>query len=145
MFAEARRNPRARTFFESLSRLGRSDGFTLAAIASNREGGGYQEIYVHAKIAIGDDAWATIGSTNIAERSFHRDFELNVSFWHATTARTLRERLLKEHLDLDTSLLDGRTSLSRFWEIAFANRERRRKREPLDGLAYAVNAGEYGT
>ena len=93
MFAEARRNPRARTFFESLSRLGRSDGFTLAAIASNREGGGYQEIYVHAKIAIGDDAWATIGSTNIAERSFHRDFELNVSFWHATTARTLRERL----------------------------------------------------
>ena len=144
-FARARRNPQARTYFERLFRLGRSESFTLAAIASNRGDGDYQEIYVHAKIAIVDDVWATIGSTNIADRSFHRDTELNVSFWHAATARTLRERLFKEHLERDTSLLGERESLSLFREIALANRNRRRNRDPLEGLAYAIDADAYGS
>ena len=99
---------------------------------------------VHAKIALVDDEWATIGSTNIVDRSFRRDTELNLSFWHATTVRTLRERLLKEHLERDTSLLGGRSALSLFREIALANRERRRNRAPLEGLAYAIDADQYG-
>jgi phosphatidylserine/phosphatidylglycerophosphate/cardiolipin synthase-like enzyme len=48
---------------------------------------------VHSKLALVDDAWCTIGSTNVAERSFHQDTELNASLWHAPTVRALRSEL----------------------------------------------------
>ena len=63
----------------------------------------------------------------------------------AATARTLRERLFKEHLERDTSLLGERESLSLFREIALANRNRRRNRDPHEGLAYAIDADAYGS
>ncbi|NRA00250.1 MAG: phosphatidylserine/phosphatidylglycerophosphate/cardiolipin synthase family protein [Myxococcales bacterium] len=143
-FVEARKNPRAQPFFERLGRLGQFDHFTLAAIASQRGTGEYQEIYVHAKIAIVDDCWATIGSTNVAARSFRRDSELNVSFWHEGVARRLREALLLEHLDRDTSLLGGRAALALFRAVARENRDRKGCAEPLEGLAYALDPNEYG-
>jgi phosphatidylserine/phosphatidylglycerophosphate/cardiolipin synthase-like enzyme len=143
-FAEARKNPRAALLFEKLEQLGRYANFTLTAIAGNRGAGRYDEIYVHAKIALVDDSWATIGSTNIAERSFRRDTELNASFWHPPTVRALREELLREHLGRDTSGLDDRVALRLYREIALRNRDRRARREPLQGLAYALEPREYG-
>ena len=142
-FLEARRDPRAVPFFEKLAALGELPRFHLAAIAGSREGV-YDEIYVHAKIMLVDDAWATIGSTNIAERSFHRDTELNASFWHAPTVRALRQELLQEHLGRDTSGLDDRVALRLYREIALRNRDRRARREPLEGLAYALEPRDYG-
>jgi phosphatidylserine/phosphatidylglycerophosphate/cardiolipin synthase-like enzyme len=143
-FVEARKNPRATSFFEQLAGLGRHARFTLAAIAKAHGGGRYDEIYVHAKIALVDDAWVTIGSTNIAERSFHRDTELNASFWHADTARELRAGLLNEHLAIDTSDLDDRAALRLYRETALDNSNLRARREPLQGLAYALDPGDYG-
>jgi len=143
-FVAARRNPRAGFFFEKLARLGAHERFTLAAIAATRPGGRYEEIYVHAKIMLVDDAWGTIGSTNVADRSFRDDTELNASFWHPLTARALREALLAEHLGVDTSGWDDLRGLRLFREIALANRARRARRAPLAGLAYALDATTYG-
>ncbi len=144
-FVKARKDPRAAFFFEKLAALDRHENFTLAAIAGHRGEGRYDEIYVHAKIALVDDAWATIGSTNIAGRSFHQDTELNASFWHAETVRALRVELLHEHLGRDSSALDDRAALRLYRETALSNRDRRTCWEPLQGLAYAVDPAQYGS
>jgi phosphatidylserine/phosphatidylglycerophosphate/cardiolipin synthase-like enzyme len=143
-FVEARRDPRAAFFFEKLAELRRYENFTLAALAGNRGDGRYDEVYVHAKIMLVDDAWATIGSTNVADRSFHRDTELNASFWHAPTVCGLRADLLREHLGRDTSTLDARDALRLYHDIARANAERRRHHQPLEGLAYTLDPRTYG-
>jgi phosphatidylserine/phosphatidylglycerophosphate/cardiolipin synthase-like enzyme len=144
VFVDARRDPRAAFYFEKLARLGESERFTLAAIAGSRDTGRYDEIYVHSKLVLVDDAWGMIGSTNIAERSFHCDTELNVSFWDAATATALRAELLGEHLGRDLSGLDDRAALRLFREVALANCDRRTCWEPLAGLAYAVDPRHYG-
>jgi phosphatidylserine/phosphatidylglycerophosphate/cardiolipin synthase-like enzyme len=143
-FVKARRDARAAFFFEKLGALGDFESFTLAAIAGSRNEGRYDEVYVHAKIMLVDDAWATIGSTNLAERSFHRDTELNASFWHAETVRALRVELLSEHLGLDTSGHDARQALRSFAGRARSNRDLRTLWKPLEGLAYAVDPRDYG-
>ncbi|HTD27733.1 MAG TPA: phospholipase D-like domain-containing protein, partial [Candidatus Elarobacter sp.] len=86
----ARRDPRAAALFAQLETLGRHPRFTLAGLAASLSGGRYQDVYVHAKAALVDDAWATIGSTNVASRSFYADTELNASLWDPGTARALR-------------------------------------------------------
>ncbi len=145
-FVEARREPYAAFFFEKLARLARYENFTLAAIAASHAAGNglYDEIYVHSKLALVDDSWCTIGSTNVAERSFHNDTEINASFWHPESARALRRELLLEHLGIDTGEQDDRAALRRFHEIARSNATRRAAREPLAGLAYAVDPEKYG-
>ena len=143
-FVEARKEPRAAFFFEKLAQLGRHENFTLAAIAASHANGRYDEIYVHSKLALVDDAWCTIGSTNVAERSFHQDTELNASFWHPESVRALRQELLLEHLGLDTRELDDRAALRAFHQIARSNADRRVCWEPLAGLAYAVDPVDYG-
>jgi len=140
----ARKSPASGPFFEQIARLGEYENFLLAGIAGDKPDGGYHDIYVHAKIALIDDAWATIGSTNIANRSFHRDTELNASFWHPETVQALRVELLREHLNLDTSSLDARESLHRYREVARDNAARRRAGEPLQGLAHALDPAAYG-
>jgi phosphatidylserine/phosphatidylglycerophosphate/cardiolipin synthase-like enzyme len=144
-FVEARQNPRATFLFQKLADLDLHENFTLAAIAASRGNGRYDEVYVHAKIMLVDDAWATIGSTNVAERSFRRDTELNASFWHARTVHALRVELLREHLARDTSGLDPREALRLYAAVARANGERRAVRQPLEGLAYALDPHKYGT
>jgi phosphatidylserine/phosphatidylglycerophosphate/cardiolipin synthase-like enzyme len=143
-FVAARRNPRAAFFFDKLARLGAHERFTLVAIASSLPDGRYEEIYVHAKILLVDDAWGTIGSANVADRSFRDDTELNASFWHPPTVRALREALLAEHLGIDTAGWDDRRGLRLFREIALANRGRRARGAPLAGLGYALDATTYG-
>jgi phosphatidylserine/phosphatidylglycerophosphate/cardiolipin synthase-like enzyme len=143
-FVEARRDPRAAFFFEKLAALRQHGGFTLAAICGSRGDGHYDEVYVHSKIMLVDDAWTLIGSTNIAERSFHRDTELNASIWHAETTRALRIELLREHLGRDTSDLDGAAALRLFHDVARANGDRRAFWQDLEGLAYRVDPVEYG-
>jgi len=143
-FVEARRNPRASFFFDKLAALGGFENFTLAAIAGSRGQGHYDEIYVHSKIMLVDDGWATIGSTNVAERSFHRDTELNASFWCASTVKALRVELLLEHLDRDTAALDAADAMRLFHRLARSNDDRKAFWQPLAGLAYAVDPRDYG-
>jgi cardiolipin synthase A/B len=98
---------------------------------------------VHAKICLVDDEWATIGSTNIANRSFHGDTELNASFWHRQTVHSLRRDLLSEHLGCETGDLDDRAAFQLYREIAQSNSACRRAGQPLDGLAWAIDPGSH--
>jgi phosphatidylserine/phosphatidylglycerophosphate/cardiolipin synthase-like enzyme len=62
-------------------------------------------VYVHAKVCIMDDTWATIGSDNFNRRSWTHDSELSAVVVdeaggdHSAYARRLRLTLAAEHLD----------------------------------------------
>jgi phosphatidylserine/phosphatidylglycerophosphate/cardiolipin synthase-like enzyme len=58
----------------------------------------YRPIYVHAKTAIVDDAWATAGSANLNGRGMATDTEINLSTTDREVIRQLRLRLWSEHL-----------------------------------------------
>jgi len=143
-YAEAKRNPELKPFFELVASLDRFPNFTLAAIASHKGPGAYHEVYVHAKIMLVDDAWATIGSTNVAERSFRGDTELNASLWHGDVVRTLRHDLFAEHLGVDTGELGDVDALRLYHARARENTRRRERGEPQDALAYRLDAERYG-
>jgi phosphatidylserine/phosphatidylglycerophosphate/cardiolipin synthase-like enzyme len=67
-----------------------------------------RRIYVHTKITIVDDVWATIGSANMCVRSHTLDTEINCCFVDGrtddrglrTSVRDLRRALWAEHLDI---------------------------------------------
>jgi phosphatidylserine/phosphatidylglycerophosphate/cardiolipin synthase-like enzyme len=143
-YRAAREIPATQPFFDLVASLGDFDHFLLAGIASNSGAGSYYDIYVHAKIMLIDDAWATIGSTNVADRSFFSDTELNASFWHGDTVRALRYELLQEHLGSDNSGLDDVAALGLFRERARQNQGRRERGERLEGLAFAIDPEKYG-
>ena len=72
-------------------------------------------VYVHAKVCVMDDLWATVGSDNFNRRSWTHDSELSAVVVdpteedHSPYARRLRLRLAAEHLDRevdDHSLLE---------------------------------------
>ncbi len=72
-------------------------------------------VYVHAKVCVMDDVWATVGSDNFNRRSWTHDSELSAVVVdhsaedHSPYARRLRLTLAAEHLDRpveDDSLLE---------------------------------------
>ncbi|MBS42428.1 MAG: phospholipase [Nocardioides sp.] len=56
-------------------------------------------VYVHAKVTVVDDTWATTGSDNFNRRSWTHDAELTAAVLDRGYARDLRLRLAAEHLD----------------------------------------------
>ncbi len=82
---------------------GRLEPFCLAT--SEREGDTthYRPIYVHAKVAVVDDHWYTIGSGNLNNRGMADDTELNVAVLDPVLAHGLRLMLQAEHLGLANS------------------------------------------
>ena len=66
-------------------------------------------IYVHAKVCLIDDTWASIGSDNFNRRSWTHDSELSavVIDTEEEYARRLRLTLVAEHLDRDVGDLGG--------------------------------------
>ena len=142
-YAAARRNRDRADFLTALSRVTGHRNFTLVGIAALRDDGSYEDIFAHAKVCLVDDEWATIGSTNIANRSFHGDTELNASFWHPQTVRSLRRDLLSEHLGRDTGNLDDRAAFQLYRETAQSNSALRREGKPFDGLAWAIDPASY--
>jgi len=141
--AHARRDPRNAAFFEALGALGQFEHFTLAGLATRRSSGEYQNVYVHAKIGLIDDAWCTIGSANVANRSFYGDTELNASIWHGPTVRALRCTLFEEHLRHDTSALDDVAALKLFTRVARENTSLRGAGEPPRSLALSLDPATY--
>ena len=139
----ARNDPRSRQFFERFEALAKHDNFLLTGIGSPGSDGKLRDIYVHAKAATIDDSWGTIGSCNIASRSFFGDTELNVTFWAPDVARQMRVDLLQEHLGVDTSRLDDRAAFALYRERARANALRRAHGRALDGLAFAMDPAAY--
>ena len=138
-----RMHPAAAEYYARQAALGGHQRFTLVGLSHASGPGRYADVYVHAKMLLVDDAWATIGSANLIARSFHGDTELNASFWHGPTVKTLRTALFAEHLGIDTAGLDDRTALERFAGVARANRTRRQQGQPLEGLAIALDPADY--
>jgi phosphatidylserine/phosphatidylglycerophosphate/cardiolipin synthase-like enzyme len=56
-------------------------------------------VYVHAKVCVIDDAWASTGSDNFNRRSWTHDSELSAVVLDEEYARHLRLTLAAEHLD----------------------------------------------
>src|SRR5713226_8460305 len=79
---------------------GRIQAFCLATSAEVGGEEHYRPIYVHAKVAIVDDLWSTVGSANLNNRSMRDDTEMNVATLSAELARDLRLMLWAEHLGL---------------------------------------------
>jgi phosphatidylserine/phosphatidylglycerophosphate/cardiolipin synthase-like enzyme len=71
----------------------------LAATLFARTGDVTGPLYVHAKVAIVDDEWMTVGSANLNEHSLFNDSEMNVVCCDPALARETRLRLWSEHLD----------------------------------------------
>jgi phosphatidylserine/phosphatidylglycerophosphate/cardiolipin synthase-like enzyme len=70
----------------------------IAATLSSHDGETSSSVYVHAKLAIVDDRWLTIGSANLNEHSLFNDTEVNVVTDDPGIARDTRLRLWSEHL-----------------------------------------------
>lgn len=83
----ARQDPARRALFDGLEALGRYPRFRLAGLP----------VYVHCKLMIVDDAWATVGSCNLHAHSLGGHSEMNASIWDASVARDLRQRLRRKH------------------------------------------------
>ena len=114
--------------------------FTLAGLAGRDANGARQPVHVHAKLMIIDDVWATVGSCNLHRYSLYGNSELNIAFADAVTVRALRCELLAEHLEHDTSGLDGRSALRVFRTVAEENAARRDAGNPdWQGIACAMD------
>ncbi len=114
------------------------DNLTVATLSGPRRTGG-GAIYVHSKLMLVDDAWATIGSCNLHQWSLGGHTEINAAIWDADVVRMLRHQLLFEHLAEDVRSLDDRQALRRFRYLALANRKRvERGSSCWQGLAIAI-------
>ena len=76
------------------------DARMLACTLYARSGPRADPVYVHAKIAIIDDAWLTLGSANLNEHSLFNDTEMNFVAHDPDLASQTRLRLWAEHLEL---------------------------------------------
>jgi phosphatidylserine/phosphatidylglycerophosphate/cardiolipin synthase-like enzyme len=79
---------------------GRIQVFCLAVSSDATGEIDYRTIYVHAKVAIVDDLWSTVGSANLNNRGMRDDTEMNVATLDPQLARGLRILLWAEHLGL---------------------------------------------
>lgn len=137
--------PERQSFLEARAALGAYDHFTLAGIAGLGADGRRTPVYVHAKLLLVDDAWATIGSANLHRYSLFGNGEMNAACWSPATVRALRSELFWEHLDLDTAHLDDRAALQEFRRIARDNRQRfEAGNHRWQGLACALDPARYG-
>ena len=64
----------------------------------------YREIYIHSKLMLVDDAFMTLGSANLNQRSMAVDSEINIATDDHRVARDLRKRVWRMH---SGGLVDG--------------------------------------
>ena len=140
----ARRDPQQQALFDGLDALGRHPNFLLAGIAGRDADGGRGVTYVHAKLMLVDDMWATVGSCNLHAESLSGHSEMNVSIWDAAVVRELRCALFAEHLGEDTARLDDRAALRLYQRVAYENRVKGPGRGlEWQGLAFALSTVAY--
>ena len=106
----------------------------LACTLFARSGNLADPIYVHAKIAIIDDNWLTLGSANLNEHSLFNDTEMNIVSHDVDLARKTRLRLWAEHLELPIEQIppDPIQAIDELWKpISKEQLERRQAGQPL--------------
>jgi phosphatidylserine/phosphatidylglycerophosphate/cardiolipin synthase-like enzyme len=103
---------------------------TLRGLSAERD----DPLYVHAKVAIVDDGWLTVGSANLNAHSLLNDTELNVVSDDTRLAREARVRLWAEHLELPEDAIaqePPHVTVDQRWRpIAFEQLERRQAGAP---------------
>ncbi len=106
----------------------------VAATLRSLTGARDDRLYVHAKVAIVDDRWLTIGSANLNAHSLFNDTEMNVVTDSADLARDTRLRLWAEHLDVEPSelaALDPSAAVDDLWRpISTEQLARQHRGEP---------------
>ncbi len=136
--------PDGGSFAHGRAALARHPNFTLAGIAGLGADRTRKPVYVHDKLMLVDDAWATVGSCNLHRYSVFGNSELNVAF-SDSAVRALRSELFLEHLAIDTSGMDDRSSLQLFRTIALENRARLDAGDTnWQGIAFHLDAETYG-
>ena len=141
----ARRQLERKAPFDQIASLGRYEDFALVGIAQRNGRGGRSNIYVHSKIMLIDDAWATVGSCNLHGYSLFGNTEMNLSFFDPKVVHALRCELLDEHLGKDTARLDDRAALRLYRRIARENRAKLEAGEfDWQGLAFTLDPATYG-
>jgi phosphatidylserine/phosphatidylglycerophosphate/cardiolipin synthase-like enzyme len=93
-------------------------GRILACALYARSGPRADPIYVHAKVAIIDDRWLTLGSANLNEHSLFNDTEMNVVAQDPELALRTRKRLWAEHLELPVEQIppDAIRAIDELWK-----------------------------
>lgn len=56
----------------------------------------YKTGFLHAKMMVADDMFATVGSTNVDFRSFEHNFEINAFMYHVETALQMKEIFMQD-------------------------------------------------
>ncbi|NOU75871.1 hypothetical protein GC098_31720 [Paenibacillus sp. LMG 31458] len=140
-----RQHPDSKSFFDHLEALGRYENFALVGIAGLNGQRERSNIYVHAKIMLIDDAWATIGSCNLHWNSLFGHTEMNAAFWDPKVVQSLRRQLFSEHLGQDTLQLNDREALQLYRNIAHENQIRGTRGDfDWKSLAFALDPTTYG-
>lgn len=140
----ARQDPGRRAFYDAFERLGRYPHFLLAGLAERR-GHDQRFTYVHAKVMVVDDAWATIGSCNLHAFSLCWNSEMNASIWDASVAETFRRELFARHLGGGAGVPHDRASFDVYARIARENRAKLVGADgTLQGAAVALRPDAYG-
>lgn len=109
-----------------------------------------RQLYVHSKVGIVDDAWATVGSANLDSMSLHTageflvpappNLELNVVVTDPAWATDLRRRLWAEHLEDEGAWRTTRPTLAHWRRVAEENLRRYLADEPAIGRAFPHEA-----
>ena len=138
-------SPERAAFLAARARLAVYDHFTLCGIAGLDDAGRRQPVYVHAKLMLIDDEWATVGSCNLHHYSLFGNSELNAAFQHPPSVRAMRVELFQEHLAVDTSAMDDSRALQLFRQIATQNQQRHVAGDAAwQGLAFCLSIATYG-
>ena len=121
---------------------GRFSASTISAVQNDR----VERVYVHAKVAVVDDRWLTIGSANLNGRGLFNDTEANVVTHDQRLARDTRLRLWAEHLECPVDEVDRDPAevLDRMWRPkAREQRERIERGQPQTHRLVELPASSY--
>jgi phosphatidylserine/phosphatidylglycerophosphate/cardiolipin synthase-like enzyme len=108
----------------------------LAVTLTSHDGDSAVPVYVHAKLAIVDDKWLTVGSANLNEHSLFNDTEANLVTDDPEVVRAARLRLWAEHLQRPVAEVDGDPAdvVDRLWR-PFAESHEQHRLTPLPGVS----------
>jgi cardiolipin synthase A/B len=133
-----------RAFLDARAALGNFESFLLAGIAGLGADGRRKSVYVHSKLMLVDDEWASVGSCNLHRFSLFGNGEMNAAFSEPNVVRAFRCELFREHLDQDTSSMNDRDALRLFRTIAKENRKKFEAGDPIwQGLAFELDVATY--
>ncbi|NOX52269.1 MAG: phosphatidylserine/phosphatidylglycerophosphate/cardiolipin synthase family protein [Gammaproteobacteria bacterium] len=134
-----------RAFLDLRAKLDSYDNFTLAGLAALGEDGSRQSVYVHSKVLLIDDNFASIGSCNLHHHSLYGNGELNAAIFCSKSVKAIRVELFNEHVGVDTSPMNDTHALRTLKMTARENRKLHKEGvTSWQGLVVSMRAAAYG-